>query len=90
MSPPFPVNDTMEPGPLPTMPQPFPTMQASPDQSDRPQRTRKPNVRLSPEEWELGQVDVAKQFVPTMDWCMDLIKWVARHEMDTKGGGGDK
>ena len=87
-------HDTMEqvslptlPDSVPTMPGSLPTMPDTPVQSDRPRRNRVPNVRLNPEEWELGQVDTVNQFMPTMDWCLEMIKWIAKQEVDTRGGG---
>ena len=55
-------------------------------QNQRPQRVRKPNVRLDPAEWELGKMDSAQQFVPTMDWCLDMIRWIAKQEGGKEGG----
>ena len=62
----------------------------SPDRNLRPQRDRRPNVRLDPAEWELGKMDSAQQFVPTMDWCLDMIRWIAKEGGGGRRGGGDK
>ena len=62
----------------------------SPARNLRPQRDRRPNVKLDPAEWELGKMDSAQQFVPTMDWCLDMIKWIAKEEGGGRRGGGDK
>ena len=63
-------------------PDPPTTLSApSPVQSLRPQRHRTPNVRLNPAEWELGKMDTAQQFIPTMDWCLDMIRWNAKREV---------
>ena len=76
----------------PEVPRPPTTLSApSPDQCLRPQRQRKPNVRLDPVEWELGKMDTAQQLVPTMDWCLDMMRWIAqREEVGRKREGGDK
>ena len=50
-----------------------------------------PNVRLDPAEWELGKMDTAQQFIPTMDWGLDMIRWIAQREkVGGERAGGDK
>ena len=57
----------------------------------RPQRERKQNVKYSPDEWELRDIATDDQFVPTMAWCLDMIRWIAqREEVGGKREGGDK
>ena len=80
--------DTTAPSPsqgyLAVQDPPTTTASPSPVKNLRPQRDRKPNTRLNPAEWELGKMDSAQQFVPTMDWCLDMIRWIAK----VGGGGG--
>ena len=62
--------------------------QPSPAPSTRPQRQRKPNVKLDPAEWELGQIDNAKQYIPIINWCLHMIGWIVQQEEvgGTRGG----
>ena len=34
----------------------------------------------------LGQVDTVKQFVPTMEWCLELIRLIAKQGAGEEGG----
>ena len=48
----------------------------------RPERVRLPNVRLNPEEWELGQIEDSTQVGTIVDLLLELVR---RLPVDQRG-----
>ena len=73
-------------------PPPPPVSGYSPTPPGRPQRVKKPNVRLNPEEWELGQLSdtPGQNQISTMELLLELVRRMYEGSKGGPGGGGDK
>ena len=84
--------DLVSPPTLTIEPPPPPVSGYSPTPPGRPQRVKKPNVRLNPEEWELGQLSdtPGQNQISTMELLLELVRRMYEGSKGGPGGGGDK